>query len=343
MIAWIRLHWKASLPFPRAELAKVGVAVTDLAGNLTTRFIRFLPDDLYLDNLDPEYEEVSGAWKTTQTAAWGVDARVAEVDANATAKIRWALPIEVSGNYNILAQVPGVTNAAGNISFNLLSGESNISSIFFSNPLPSNQWVYLFTPFLDSTRTNSLEMVVMGGNQSTTNPLAVADVVRVSPLKLALPGFIGAVAVDSSDSTASITWTTASPSTGLVEYGLDSTYGRFSGTNSQSSTYHVVSLTGLKAGTNYAFRILSSTRDLSYPYQGGFSTSPSISNNPPRLHYLRESDQVTLYWNGTNLRLQRTDLVGDSESVWLDVELPAPDNLFLISTNAPAFYRLVVR
>jgi len=335
--------WKAALPFPREELAKVGVAVTDLAGNLTTRFIHFLPDDLYIDNLDASYLEIGGRWSTTQTAAWGVDARVAAVDSNETAQVRWNLPISVSGKYNILAQVPAVTNAAGNISFNVRSGESNISSIFFPNPMSSNQWVYLFTPFLVSTVTNSLEMLVTGDSQTTTNAVAVADVIRISPLALALPGFIGAVAVDRSDTTASITWTTASPSSGLVEYGLDATYGSFSGTNLQSSIHHVISLTGLKAGTNYAFRINSSTKDLSYPYQGTFSTLASPPNNPPMLHYLREADKVTLYWNGMGLRLQRSDLLGGSVNDWFDVELPAPGNLFLISTDAPAFYRLVFR
>lgn len=44
--------WMATVPVPLSQIAKVGVAVTDNPGNLATRILRYLPDDLYLDNLD---------------------------------------------------------------------------------------------------------------------------------------------------------------------------------------------------------------------------------------------------------------------------------------------------
>jgi len=50
---------------------------TDSDGNLATRILRYLPDDLFLDNLDAEYSESQGNWASSTNFAWGTDARVA--------------------------------------------------------------------------------------------------------------------------------------------------------------------------------------------------------------------------------------------------------------------------
>ncbi len=75
-------------------LAKYGVAVTDLAGNLTTRIVRYVPDDLFIDNLDSAYQEVSGDWTSIAVdGCWGIDARISSLATNATPQARWVLPI----------------------------------------------------------------------------------------------------------------------------------------------------------------------------------------------------------------------------------------------------------
>ena len=172
--------WTITLPVPRFQIAKVGLAATDAAGNLATRILRYLPDDLYLDDLDPQYAEVQGNWTPTTNAAWGTSARVALLGSNDTAQARWSLPISRSGLYSLSVQVPPMTNAAGRITFNVYSGDANVYSVFFPSPLSTNQWVYLGAPLLDQTLSNSLEMVVSGTDQPDT--WAVADVVRVAPL-----------------------------------------------------------------------------------------------------------------------------------------------------------------
>jgi hypothetical protein len=106
-----------------------------------------------------------------------------------------------------------------------------VLSVFFADPLPASQWVHLGTPELNPGVTNVLQMVVSA--QGQTNRFAVADVVKLSPLILPLPGFIRNVQVEPCDTTPNITWQTPAPATTLVEYGLDTSYGSFSATNSQ--------------------------------------------------------------------------------------------------------------
>ena len=172
--------WMARVPMPFSQIAKVGVAVTDPPGNLATRILRYLPDDLYLDNLDPEYTEVAGSWAPSPTFAWGTDARMALLGSNDTATVQWSLPITWTGHYNLFAQVPTVTNAAGQVAFTVLSGGSNTVARFRLAALPSGQWVYLGSPFLDSMQSNVLQMTVSGSNQP--NACAVADVIRAAPV-----------------------------------------------------------------------------------------------------------------------------------------------------------------
>lgn len=172
--------WVVSVPVPLSQIAKVGLAATDQPGNLATLILRQLPDDLYLDNLDPEYTEVSGNWEPSPAFAWGTDARMAILGSNDTAVAQWSLPVSWTGRYNLFAQVPPVTNAAGQVAFTVSSGGSNTVARFTLATLPSGQWVYLGSPFLDATRSNVLEMVVSGSNQP--NSCAVADVIKVVPV-----------------------------------------------------------------------------------------------------------------------------------------------------------------
>ena len=172
--------WLVTLPVPLSQIAKVGLAVTDELGNLATRILRYLPDDLYLDNLDAEYTEVSGAWTQSPTFAWGLDARIAPLASNNTARVQWSLPLTWTGRYAIFAQVPAVTNAAGNVSFTISDEESNTVAQFIVASLPPGQWVYVGAPLLDSTRSNVLEMAVSGSNQP--NAYAVADVIKLEPV-----------------------------------------------------------------------------------------------------------------------------------------------------------------
>jgi len=188
--------WTVTVPVPLSQIAKVGVAVTDAWGNVATRLLRYLPDDLYLDNLDAEYSELSGTWQPSPSFAWGLDARMAVLASNDTARVQWSLPVTWTGHYHLFAQVPAVTNAATNISFRISDETSTVVAEFALASVPAGEWVYVGSPLLDSTRSNVLQMTVSGSNQP--NATASADVIKLAPVvavppALAQPRLAGTV------------------------------------------------------------------------------------------------------------------------------------------------------
>jgi hypothetical protein len=54
-------QWETKTPIDKSILGKVGVAVCDSLGNQTTRFINYLPDDIFVDNNDEGYLEINGS------------------------------------------------------------------------------------------------------------------------------------------------------------------------------------------------------------------------------------------------------------------------------------------
>jgi len=165
---------------PTNLLAKVAIAVTDLAGNLATQTLRYLPDDLYLDNLAPQYSEGQGSWTSTTNCAWGTDARTALLESNTTARAGWDLPLSWSGRYRISIQVPSLPHLATNVLVNVLSEGTNVCSVLFPDGIPTNQWAFVVSVVLDHAVSNHVEMTVTGVNQP--GAVAAADVLRVVPV-----------------------------------------------------------------------------------------------------------------------------------------------------------------
>jgi hypothetical protein len=283
--------WVATLPLPRTAIAKVGVAVTDPAGNVASRVLRYVPDDLYVDNSDSEYSVIAGTWLPITNAAWGTNAQKALVSATEEAAVQWVLPVTWTGRYDVYVQVPLVTNAASNLFFQVFSGGASVLNVATTRRLPALQWVYLGSPYLDATLSNYLSLVVPGSNQPLT--YAVADAVKLSPLTLAKPGFITQVTVDASQSTATLTWTTLAPAASVVEYGSTPAYGSYSPTNALPMTRHAMTLIDLKPDATNYFQIDAMDNGVQYTYQGSFMTT-----NPPWLGdstWLIELSQVWRY------------------------------------------------
>ena len=172
--------WTVAVPVPFSQVARIGVAVTDAWGNVATNFLRYLPDEVYVDNLDAGYHEVSGAWQPSPSFAWGLDARMAVLASNDTACVQWSLPVTWTGHYQLFAQVPAVTNAATNLSFTISDEASNVVAQFALASLPAGRWVYVGCPLLEAGRSNVLQMAVGGSNQPSAR--LVADVIKLAPV-----------------------------------------------------------------------------------------------------------------------------------------------------------------
>jgi hypothetical protein len=173
-------QWRAAVSVERAMLAKVGCAVTDRYGNLSTTFLRYLPDDLYVDDECPEYQEIRGAWAASGSSAWGTTAREASVAPGDSALVRWNLPVQAAGRYHLYAQVQSRPGGAGGSRFRVLQGGSVVASTAFDSPLPGRSWIYIGTPQLDPAGTPAVEYVATSTGASAQ--LALADVIRCTPL-----------------------------------------------------------------------------------------------------------------------------------------------------------------
>jgi hypothetical protein len=174
-------EWTTIDPVTAGTVAKVGVAATDTVGNLRTTFLRYLPDDIYVDNTDSAYAEIAGTWTTVTKSAWGTDARVATLVARDSAKIQWKPTIPQSCRYNLFVQVPSVSNPAGMINIRVLNKGQIVQSTTFDKPLTTGDWVYAGTAQLDAGSQTSFEMVVKAGD-SQTGKVVAADVFKLSAL-----------------------------------------------------------------------------------------------------------------------------------------------------------------
>lgn len=182
-------EWKTSQSFDKKILAKAGCAVTDTVGNLSTAFINFLPDDIYIDNIDSGYAELGGNWSTSTESSWGLDSRQAVVSPNDSARVRWSPDITQSGLYNIFVQVPKTSNPVDHSIFKIYSGGNIIDSAVFNSSLTPDSWIYLGTFNFSSLTQNYIDMTAV--NLSQSNETASADVIKISAMvterKLSVP------------------------------------------------------------------------------------------------------------------------------------------------------------
>jgi len=196
-------EWKTSQSFEKDIIAKAGVAVTDTVGNLSTMFINFLPDDVYIDNIDSGYSEVRGNWTTSSAASWGVNSRQAVVGPSDSAEARWALGVSQSGYYNIFVQVPKGNNPVDHIIFKVYSDNQIIDSVVLNAPLIPDDWNYVGTFNLKAQSENYIDMIAYNGTQS--DQVVAADAIKISALlserRLTIPQSpidFGIVSVDDS-------------------------------------------------------------------------------------------------------------------------------------------------
>ena len=152
------LSWDTDVIPYAAELAKLGVAATDTSGNLTTEFVNLIPDDIYMDNEDMGYTEISGTWTDTDNAAWGVDARTSPADENTPAHASWSPNITADGSYHVFIQVPESSSTPFPLKA-IIHSTLTSDTLNLMAPLPPHEWIYLGTPSLIAGQVPVVELV----------------------------------------------------------------------------------------------------------------------------------------------------------------------------------------
>ncbi len=171
--------WESVEDYDKEKLAKFGIAVADTVGNLSTKFIKYLPDDIFIDNNDKDYSELNGSWTTSQSAAWGHDSRILTLKASDSVAVKWNINVEKSGNYNLFVQVPELSNSVTERKFKIGCG-SNTHFKAFNDAMTQMDWVYIGTYNFNQNENNYLEMSATGKNQS--GKIFSADVLKITPL-----------------------------------------------------------------------------------------------------------------------------------------------------------------
>ena len=147
-------------------------------GNLATSFIKYLPDDKFIDNNNPQYQEIYGTFNTSTTSAWNLDSRYATLNQNDSAKVRWNLETEQSGLYNIFIQFPEISNQVDTLIFEIFQNGTSTEKFSFINPQNYNQWLYVKTLNLNFGENNYIEMSAK--NIDSIPNVFVADVLKLS-------------------------------------------------------------------------------------------------------------------------------------------------------------------
>ena len=170
--------WQTISYYPLEQIAKVGVAVTDTVGNLSTAFIPYLPDDKFIDNDDVDYSEIYGNWSTSSNTAWGLDSRIAAINPGDSAKVKWNIETGYSGLHNLFVQFPDVPDLSDSIYFKFFNN-GNLASIDTIYPSGEfNKWIYITTVNINSSENNYIEMYAVNKKQISEN--LIADVLKIS-------------------------------------------------------------------------------------------------------------------------------------------------------------------
>jgi len=172
---------------------------------------------------------------------------------------------------------------------------NNSATITWTTDLPSSSRVEYgtstsygtLTP-LDSTPVTSHSVTLTGLAQKTTyhyrvlsaNENGTSTSSDFTFKTLGPPSIIGTPSVTTTQTTATVTWTTDIPSSGLVNYGLTSSYGSQAVDPNSNTTSHSVTISGLTALTTYHYRCVSAnaygstqTSDLTFTTS---STTPDV-------------------------------------------------------------------
>lgn len=171
-------EWRTTAGVARDDIARVGVAVTDTAGNLTTRIIRYLPDDLIVDDRSTAYAETRGSWSTVTGSGFDASYRICTIPTDDSASARWMFTLPEAGAFNISIRVPSSTQpcTSGRIQWGRTGTESHTS---FSTPLPGNVWYHIGTLRTSEPITGHVTLTCLGTPGATT---FCADAIRISAL-----------------------------------------------------------------------------------------------------------------------------------------------------------------
>ena len=172
--------WRSLSPVQKSLIVKVGTAVTDTSGNLATKIVKYLPDDIFVDNADANYQEIYGNWKTSTNSAWGNDSRSVTLNPTDSALAKFVTHIPQAGKYNIFLQFPEISNPQPDIEISTKVNSITTFEKQIINSLIVKDWNYIGTIYPSTESTLIIEIKLKGKGTSATS--FSADVLKISSL-----------------------------------------------------------------------------------------------------------------------------------------------------------------
>jgi len=156
----------------------------------------------------------------------------------------------------------------------------------------------------------------------------------LTPVNDQEPPVISTINVDASSTTATITWTTDEPSTSLVDFGLDDTYGS-SVSDANFVTSHSIDLSGLSPSITYHFMVTSVNTSNNF---ASSSDSQFTTASPPTLVSITTSPEDPSISEGSTQQFTLTGTYSDgTDQVLTNVAWSSSDsNIATIDENGLA-------
>jgi hypothetical protein len=212
--------------------------------------------DLIIDNSDTGHTTTNGSWSTgtSSTDKYGTNYYYAAASSTGTSTFRWTPPILTAGNYKVYAWYPAGTNRSTGAPYTVFykGGSSTVKMNQQSN---GGKWNLLGTFFFNAGTSGYVQL---SNATSSTGANVMADAVKWSYDPDLTPPSIYNISISNlTPDQATITWSTNEDSTGLVQYGLSSSYEVSTSPNLNYTKFHSITVFGLSPGTLYHYCVQS--------------------------------------------------------------------------------------
>lgn len=172
--------WEAVSPLGRDRLVKAGVALCDTVGNQALQLIRYLPEDIFLDNESGAYREQTPLFRTIDDYAWGTNARAATISGGDSAVVRFALPVREKRSYQLLCQFAPTAHPADTLTAILTQSGRIIWREEITGPKDAKRWHFVTVSELDPAGAPALYMIAH--NRSAELHEFSLDALRITPI-----------------------------------------------------------------------------------------------------------------------------------------------------------------
>jgi hypothetical protein len=165
-------HWETVKTIPEDIIAKVAVSVCDSVGNQANAHLSYLPDDVFVDDHDQSYSEISGTWSDyTSAELWDLNAR----RVNGEGKVEITPDIAETRTYAISFHGPG--SDTDSLRCMITNSSLNDTVLFTERLLGRDKWQHVGFFDLESGSSNTISFENLNPDKAFG-----LDVVRITPL-----------------------------------------------------------------------------------------------------------------------------------------------------------------